>query len=81
MDVIIDRLVKFHNYDKKIPIYKLVPIDISREDVESINTIKREHNTEFNSTFDFVVGDVVHVLLLRDKLEKQRERKWSRGTY
>ena len=57
--MIIDRLVKFHNYTKKIPIYKEVPIAISREDVDAVNTVKRQHNDEFNDNYDFVVGDIV----------------------
>ena len=57
--MIIDRFVKFHNYTKKIPIYKEVPIAISREDVDAVNAVKRQHNEEFNGNYDFVVGDIV----------------------
>ncbi|CAL6110860.1 Conserved_hypothetical protein [Hexamita inflata] len=75
--------MKFHNFEKSIKLYSKVPAKISREEVDDINAVKQSQNDELNGIYEFQLGDIVHVLLLKEnsKFDKKRERKWSRGTY
>ncbi|CAL6096762.1 Conserved_hypothetical protein [Hexamita inflata] len=81
LNKIIKEFIKFHNYEKVIPLYKEVPVNITRKQVEEINKIKRKLNENIDNQNELQPGDVVKVLLLKSKLEKQRENKWSRGLY
>ena len=75
--------MKFHNYEKSIRLYSKVPAKITREEVDDVNAVKKAQNDELNDVYDFQLGDIVNVLLLKEdsKFDKKRERKWSRGTY
>ncbi|CAL5977466.1 Conserved_hypothetical protein [Hexamita inflata] len=83
LETILDNLMKFHNYEKSIRLYSKVPAKITREEVDDVNAVKKAQNDELNDVYDFKLGDIVNVLLLKEnsKFDKKRERKWSRGTY
>ncbi|CAL6094465.1 Conserved_hypothetical protein [Hexamita inflata] len=83
LETILDNLMKFHNFEKSIRLYSKVPAKITREEVDDVNAVKKAQNDELNDVYDFQLGDIVNVLLLKEnsKFDKKRERKWSRGTY
>ncbi|CAL6106705.1 Conserved_hypothetical protein [Hexamita inflata] len=81
VDEIIDDFIHYHNYEHIIPLYKCTPVEIDRKMVFDINNMKTIQNQEFNKLHVFEPGDIVKVLLKKDKLDKQRIRKWSQGTY
>ncbi|CAL5978866.1 Conserved_hypothetical protein [Hexamita inflata] len=78
---IINKFIKFHNFEKKTVDFKKPPVEVTREDVQFLNNKKSIQNQDFQEFHNFKIGQLVHVLLKRDKLEKQRVRKWSQGTY
>ncbi|CAL6106373.1 Conserved_hypothetical protein [Hexamita inflata] len=83
LETILDNLMKFHNFEKSIRLYSKTPAKITREEVDDINAVKQVQNEELNGLYDFQLGDIIHVLLLKEnsKFDKKRERKWSQGTY
>ncbi|CAL6029102.1 Conserved_hypothetical protein [Hexamita inflata] len=83
LENILNNLVKFHNFEKVINIYQKAPVKITREEVDDINAVKQAQNDELNKIYDFDIGDLVNVLLLKEnqKFDKKRERKWSQNSY
>ncbi|CAL6040444.1 Conserved_hypothetical protein [Hexamita inflata] len=81
LETILDNLIKYHNFEKVIGLYDKTPVNITREQVDDVNLVKQAQNDELNNVYDFYIGDLVKVLLLKNKLEKKREGKWSKGTY
>ncbi|CAL6079228.1 Conserved_hypothetical protein [Hexamita inflata] len=84
LNKIIKQFIEYHNFEKKIPLFKQVPALITREQVNEINKLKRNLNKEKDKDKqigNIQTGDFVRVLLLKNKLEKQRENKWSKGIY
>ncbi|CAL6054128.1 Conserved_hypothetical protein [Hexamita inflata] len=81
VDEIIKDFIKYHNYEHIIPLYKCTPVEIDRKMVFETNNVKTIQNQEFDKLHIFKPGDIVKVLLKKEKLDKQRIRKWSQGTY
>ncbi|CAL6026125.1 Conserved_hypothetical protein [Hexamita inflata] len=83
LETILNNLIKFHNFEKVIGLYQKVPVKITREEVDDVNAVKQAQNDELNKIYDFDIGDLVNVLLLKEhqKFDKKRERKWSQNSY
>ncbi|CAL6058708.1 Conserved_hypothetical protein [Hexamita inflata] len=83
LETILNNLVKYHNFEKVIGLYQKVPVKITREEVDDVNAVKQAQNDELNKIYDFDIGDLVNVLLLKEhqKFDKKRERKWSQNSY
>ena len=47
LNPLIDKFVKFHNFEKKIPLYKEVPVEITRAEVDGVNVQKSIINKEY----------------------------------
>ena len=53
--------MKYHNTEKINVLYKKVPIEITRDEIEIVNDIKRNQNKAFESSHKFQIGDIVKV--------------------
>ena len=82
LESIVKEVFVAHNSSKTIPLYKKAPNDITRDEVEETNEEKLYLNREKDDkAAQFKIGDVVQILLKKERLEKARKQKWSDGLY
>ncbi len=65
-------LTKEHNFSRLVKPYNKTPAEITLDEIEQFNEIKRKHNGETDKKYKFEEGDIVKVQLKKEQLQKGR---------